>query len=76
MEQVTVSSEGQIALPKEVRAALNLGEGSKLILEVRGHEIVLSRAGSWKQLQGAGGDLMKDFEVFRKREREREDSRP
>jgi len=76
MEQVTVSSEGQIALPKEVRAALNLTEGSRLTLEVRGQEIVLSKGTAWKRLQGAGGDLMEAFAAFRKREREREDSRP
>ena len=76
MEQVTVSSEGQIALPKEVRAALNLTEGSRLTLEVRGQEIVLSKGSGWKRLQGASGDLMKAFVAFRKQEREREDSRP
>jgi len=76
MEQVTVSSEGQIALPKEVRAALNLTEGSRLTLEVRGQEIVLSKGTAWKRLQGAGGDLMEAFAAFRKQEREREDSRP
>jgi AbrB family looped-hinge helix DNA binding protein len=76
MEQVTVSSEGQIALPKEVRAALNLTEGSRLTLEVRGQEIVLSKGTAWKRLQGAGGDLMEAFAAFRRQEREREDSRP
>jgi AbrB family looped-hinge helix DNA binding protein len=76
MEQVTVSSEGQIALPREVRTALNLAEGSTLTLEVRGQEIVLSKGTRWKSLQGAGGDLMKAFEAFRRQEREREDSRP
>ena len=76
MEQVTVSSEGQIALPKEVRAALNLTEGSRLTLEVRGQEIVLSKGTAWKRLQGAGGDLVEAFAAFRRQEREREDSRP
>ena len=62
MEQVTVSSKGQIAIPKRVRDALNLTEGAKLSLEVRGHEIVLSKGGAWRKLQGAAnGDLMKAF---------------
>jgi AbrB family looped-hinge helix DNA binding protein len=75
MEKITVSSKGQIAIPKKVREALNLTEGSKLTLEVRGQEIVLSKGAAWKKLQGAGRDLAKEFEAFRKEERELEDSR-
>jgi AbrB family looped-hinge helix DNA binding protein len=77
MEQITVSSKGQIAIPKAVRDALNLSEGTKLTLDVRGQEIVLSKQPSWKKLQGAaaGRGLMAAFSAFRKREREREDSR-
>jgi AbrB family looped-hinge helix DNA binding protein len=76
MEQVTVSSKGQIVIPKAVRDELNLSEGAKLTVEVRGHEIVLSKEPAWRKLKGAasGGDLMRDFAAFRKREREREDS--
>jgi AbrB family looped-hinge helix DNA binding protein len=77
MEKVTVSSKGQIAIPKQVRDALNLTEGSKLTLEVRGHEIVLSKGDAWRKLRGAaadGPDLMEKFAAFRKEEREREDS--
>jgi len=78
MEQVTVSSKGQIAIPKLIRDALNLHEGSKLNLELRGQEIVLSKEPAWKKLRGAGAgsDLMDAFAAFRKQEREREDSRP
>jgi antitoxin PrlF len=78
MEKVTVSSKGQIAIPKQVRDALNLTEGTKLSLEVRGQEIVLSKADAWRQLRGAAADkadLMEEFAAFRKEEREREDSR-
>lgn len=79
MEQVTVSSKGQIAIPKQVRQALNLTEGTKLTLEVRGQEIVLSKGDAWRKLKGAAadmGDLMEKFAAFRKEEREREDSCP
>ena len=75
MEKVTVSSKGQIAIPKQVREALNLTEGSKLTLEVRGQEIVLSKGDAWKQLQGAARDLEIDLAAFKKAERELEDSR-
>jgi AbrB family looped-hinge helix DNA binding protein len=78
MEKVTVSSKGQIAIPKAVRNALNISEGTKLTLEVRGREILLYPEPSWKKLQGAGAgrDLIGAFATFKKREREREDARP
>jgi AbrB family looped-hinge helix DNA binding protein len=77
MEKVTVSSKGQIAIPKAIRDALNLCEGAKLTVEVRGQEIVLSKEPAWKKLRGAGAhrDLMSAFAAFKKQEREREDSR-
>ncbi len=78
MERVTLSSKGQIAIPKAVRDRLNLVEGTKLTLEVRGPEIVLSKEPAWRKLRGAGAgrDLMSNLVKFKKREREREDSRP
>jgi AbrB family looped-hinge helix DNA binding protein len=78
MEKVTVSSKGQIAIPKTIRDALNLSEGTRLTLDVRGQEIVLSKEPAWRKLQGAAADrdLMSAFAVFKKQEREREDSRP
>ena len=77
MEKVTVSSKGQIAIPKNVRDALNLSEGTKLTVEVRGQDIVLSKEPAWRKLQGAaaGHGLMSAFAAFKKQEREREDSR-
>jgi AbrB family looped-hinge helix DNA binding protein len=78
MEQVTVSSKGQISIPKSVCNALKLSEGTKLTLEVRGQEIALSKEPTWKRLRGAGAgsDLMRTFAAHRKQEREHEDSRP
>ena len=77
MEKVTISSKGQIALPKNIRDRLNLFEGTKLMLEVRGQEIVLTKDPAWKKLQGAGGrGLMSAFAAHKKQERLREDSRP
>lgn len=78
MEQVTVSSKGQIAIPKGVRDLLNLSEGAKLTVEVRGHQIVLSKEPAWKKLHGAaaGSDLLAAFAQYKKQEREHEDSRP
>lgn len=76
MEQVTVSSKGQIVIPKHIRDSLNLTAGSKLTLEVRGREIMLSKGAGWTKLQGSAGDLMAAFKKFRRAEREREDARP
>lgn len=77
MEKVTVSSKGQIVIPKIIRDVLNLVEGVKLTVELRGQEIVLSKEPAWRKLQGAGAarDLMRTFAAFKKQEREREDSR-
>ena len=77
MDKVTLSSKGQIAIPKAIREALNLSAGAKLTLEVRGQQIVLSKQSSWKELRGAaaGSDLMSAYAAQKKQEREREDSR-
>lgn len=77
MEKVTVSSKGQIAIPKAIRDALNIDSGTRLTLHVQGQDIVLSKEPAWKKLQGAcaGRDLMGTFAAFKKQEREREDSR-
>lgn len=71
---VTVSSKGQIAIPRPVRDELNIREGTRLCMEVRGHEIVMSKEPAWKKLEGAaaGRDLMTEFMEFRQQERERE----
>ena len=73
MEQVTVSSKGQIAIPKKVRDALNLSDGSKLTVEVHGQSIVLSKQGDWRKLRGAaaGTNLMETFMELKKQERDR-----
>jgi AbrB family looped-hinge helix DNA binding protein len=78
MEQVTISSKGQIAIPKAIREELNLSEGAKLALEVQGQQIVLSKEPAWKKLEGAAAsrNMMRQFAAFRKRERKRENSRP
>ena len=71
MEKVTVSSKGQITIPKDIRDALNLSEGSRMTLELRGQEIVLSREPAWTKLKGAASrDSMGVFAAFKKRERE------
>jgi len=75
MQQLKLSSKGQISIPKSVRDLLNLSEGTLLTLEVRGQELVLSKEPAWKELRGMipDNDLMDSFAAFRKSEREVED---
>jgi len=75
VEQVTVSSKGQITIPKALRDMLSLSPGAKLSVSVRGPEIVLSKEQAWKSLRGAGAvyPLIAGLEDERRRNRERED---
>jgi AbrB family looped-hinge helix DNA binding protein len=78
MESVIVSAKGRIAIPKPVRDSLNLAEGTKLTLEVRGQQLILSKQPAWKNLHGAaaGQDLIGAFAKFKKHERKGESARP
>ena len=55
MLTVTVSSKGQIAIPKKIRERLDIREGTKLALYAEGRDLILRRALSsdWRQMQGA-----------------------
>ncbi len=78
METVTVSPSGQIDIPRPVRDALNLPEGARLTVEVRGEETVLCREQPWRKLRGLAADpgLMDVFARECRAEREIEDRRP
>lgn len=56
MIEATVSSKGQIVLPKIVRDRLNLRAGTKLAIEVRGETLVMKRFDSgfpeWRTMRG------------------------
>lgn len=43
-EIATLTSKGQITLPKSIRQALGADAGSKLAFELRGDEVVVTRA--------------------------------
>lgn len=43
-EQATLSSKGQVTLPKSIRQALAVTTGSKLTFRLRGDEVVVARA--------------------------------
>ena len=43
-EVATVTSKGQITLPKPIRQALGIGVGGKVAFDLRGPDVVVSRA--------------------------------
>lgn len=43
-ERATLTSKGQITLPKSIRQALGVDTGSKLVFELRNDEVVVTRA--------------------------------
>lgn len=55
MSVITVSSKGQIAIPKEFRDKLRIGQGTKLSLRAEGQELILRKAfgSDWRQMRGA-----------------------
>jgi len=43
-EQATLTSKGQITLPKAIRQALGVTAGGKVSFELRGSEVIVTRA--------------------------------
>jgi AbrB family looped-hinge helix DNA binding protein len=46
MTKTTISSKGQIAIPKAIRQRLNLKAGTEISIDVQGQAIVLKTVGS------------------------------
>ena len=65
MQLLTVSSKGQISIPKALRERLNLSKGTRLNVEVDRERIILSKYSGWRSLRGiaAGADLLKSHQV-------------
>jgi antitoxin PrlF len=51
----TVTSKGQVTIPKAVRDALGIHEGDEVIFRVEGHRAVLSRTPEFLALAGTIG---------------------
>lgn len=52
MSEATVNSRGQVTIPKDVRDALNLKEGTELHFEVQGDGTVLLRPRDLRDMIG------------------------
>ena len=76
MAIVTVSTKGQIVIPKEVRESLSLRPGTKIDVKSKGDEIILKpmRESISDRLYGKyrGVDLLKDLKEEHYREVKRE----
>lgn len=72
MTKATVSSKGQIAIPKAVRERLNLKAGTELQIDVKGQTLIMKRVVSkfphWSTMRGmvkTGPPLTKALEEER-----------
>ena len=68
MTKATISSKGQIAIPKAVRDRLNLKIGTEVSIDVQGEALVMKRLvrnyPDWHTMRGmfqGGPDLLKDL---------------
>jgi len=82
MTKATISSKGQIAIPKAVRGRLNLKAGTEVSLEVQGEAVVMKRLvrnlPDWHTMQGmaqGGESLTLALEAEHRAELDREDGR-
>jgi AbrB family looped-hinge helix DNA binding protein len=82
MIKATISSKGQISIPKPIRDRLNLKPGAEVTLEVRGEQVIMKRLGSefpdWRTMRGmfrGTGNLLDDLAEERASELTREDAR-
>jgi AbrB family looped-hinge helix DNA binding protein len=72
MTTATISSKGQIAIPKAVRDRLNLKAGTKVVIDVQGEALVMRRVVpeflDWRTMRGmskGSGSLTKALEEER-----------
>lgn len=72
MTKATVSSKGQIVIPKAVRERLNLKAGTEVQIDVKGETLIMKRVvskfGDWRSMEGMvkdGPSLTKALEEER-----------
>jgi AbrB family looped-hinge helix DNA binding protein len=82
MTKATISSKGQIAIPKAVRERLNLKTGTEVVIDVQGEALVMKRLvrdfPDWRTMRGmakGGGSLTKALAKERAAELAHDDAR-
>ncbi len=77
MGLITVSSKGQIVIPKEIREKTGIKEGTKLYIEAKEGIMTVRVAGevSWKRWRGCirGTNVLKELEAEHRREVEKDE---
>ena len=82
MTKATISTKGQIVIPKPVRDRLNLKAGTEVVLDVQGEALVMKRAvrdfPDWRTMRGmarGGPSLTKALLEERAAEKAHDDAR-
>jgi AbrB family looped-hinge helix DNA binding protein len=82
MTTATISSKGQIVIPKALRDRLNLKAGTEVMMDVQGEALVLKRVAGelpdWRTMEGmakGGESLTKALEEDRAAENAHYDAR-
>lgn len=81
MSKTTVSSKGQVAIPKALRARLNLKAGTEVAFDIQGDALVMKKTvrnhPDWRAMRGMlrGADLLKDLTADRSAEIARDNAR-
>jgi AbrB family looped-hinge helix DNA binding protein len=82
MTKATISTKGQIVIPKTVRDRLNLKAGTEVVMDVRGETLVMKRAvrnfPDWRTMRGmarGGPSLTKALIEERAAEKAHDDAR-
>ena len=82
MTKATISSKGQIAIPKAVRERLNLKVGTEISIDVQGEALVMKRLvrnfPDWRTMQGmvrGGESLTQALEAEHRAEIARDNAR-
>jgi AbrB family looped-hinge helix DNA binding protein len=82
MTKATISTKGQIVIPKTVRDRLNLKAGTEVVIDVQGETLVMKRAvrdfPDWRTMRGmarGGPSLTKALLEERAAEKAHDDAR-
>ncbi len=82
MTKATISSKGQIAIPKAIRDRLNLKPGTQVAFDVQGEQLVMKRLVSgfpdWRTMRGmvaSGPSLTEALEQEHRDEMAKDDDR-
>jgi AbrB family looped-hinge helix DNA binding protein len=82
MAKATISTKGQIVIPKTVRERLGLKAGTEVVFDVQGEAVIMKRAVAdfpdWRTMRGmarGGPSLTKALLEERAREKAHDDAR-